>query len=218
MRVVFCIFNFVEAKLRLQPWLTVHRVAQGLVRRGHAISLLTDVSNPASVDGIDIQSVASLRGSNSAEVRSRLEKLRPDALVYLPTPLNIVTASWLDGIACRRVGSPHPTPFILRVKLRWRCAAFPGWKPNSICGTCWCPGHCGCMPCIAGWMRSLPSRRAPAKGWAACSLTDHRAAAFLRGSTCLTGHILQVNAVGAGISSSCSTWVPRAGYAGSIWC
>jgi glycosyltransferase involved in cell wall biosynthesis len=104
MRVVFCIYDFVDEKLRLQPWLTVRRVAEGLSLRGHSVCVLTDTGNPARVDGIEVQAVASLRGSNSSEVRARLVRLQPNALVFLPTPLNIVTASWLDGMTCRCIG------------------------------------------------------------------------------------------------------------------
>jgi len=104
MRVVFCIYNFVDEKLPLQPWLTIHKVAEGLVKKGHEVHVVTDVMNPAKITGITSHAVSSLRGSNKVEMRSMLEKLQPDALVFLPTPLNIATTSWLDGLNCRCVG------------------------------------------------------------------------------------------------------------------
>lgn len=104
MRVVFCIYEWVEAKLPLQPWLTIRLVAEGLARRGHAVHVITDATEPARIAGIEPHVVASLRGSNAAEMRGLLAGLRPDALVFLPTPLNIATASWLDGLECRRIG------------------------------------------------------------------------------------------------------------------
>lgn len=104
MRTVFCIYNFVSAKLPLQPWLTVRIVAEDLAQRGHAVHIITDTAEPASIQGLDVHSVRSLRGSNGVEMRELLRKLRPDALVFLPTPLNVATTSWLDGLECRRVG------------------------------------------------------------------------------------------------------------------
>jgi len=125
MRVVFCIYDFSDAKLTLQPWLTIRRVAEGLARKGHYVCVLTDVDNPAAVDGIDMQSVVSLRGSNSSEVRARLDLLQPDALVFLPTPLNIVTATWLDGLTCRCIGyASYPFYNARELTVAMRCLAW----------------------------------------------------------------------------------------------
>ncbi len=104
MRIVFCIYNFVEDKLPLQPWLTINRLAEGLSARGHDIHIVTDVALPAKIVDVELHSVASLRGSNKDEVASLLSALAPDALVYLPTPLSVATASWLDDVRCRKVG------------------------------------------------------------------------------------------------------------------
>lgn len=104
MRIVFCIYNFIETKLPLQPWLTIQKLAEGLSSREHEIHIVTDIAEPALLDGIQLHSVKSLRGSNKEEILVLLEKLNPDSLVYLPTPLSIATASWLDSIACRKVG------------------------------------------------------------------------------------------------------------------
>jgi len=104
MRVVFCIYNFVDEKLPLQPWLTIQKVAEGLEKKGHEVHVVTDEMTPAKIAGITSHTVSSLRGSNKVEMRSLLEMLQPDALVFLPTPLNIATTSWLDELDCLRVG------------------------------------------------------------------------------------------------------------------
>ena len=104
MRVVFCIYDFVAGKLPLQPWLTIRMVAEGLAKKGHVVHVVTDIRDPAVIDGVVSYSVASLRGSNAEEMRLVLGNLRPEALVMLPTPLNITTASWLDGLGCRCIG------------------------------------------------------------------------------------------------------------------
>lgn len=104
MRVVFCIYNFVAEKLPLQPWLTIRVLAEGLAKRGHEVHVVTDVKVPAVVDGVETHSVTSLRGTNKKEMHSILKMLQPDALVFLPTPLNIATTSWLDGVDCRCIG------------------------------------------------------------------------------------------------------------------
>lgn len=104
MRVVFCIYNLVAEKLPLQPWLTIRLLAEGLAKRGHEVHVVTDVKVPATVDGVETHSVISLRGSNKKEMESILKMLQPDALVFLPTPLNIATSSWLDELDCRCIG------------------------------------------------------------------------------------------------------------------
>lgn len=104
MRIVFCIYDFVDAKLPLQPWLSMSKLATALASKGHSVSMLTDVADPARIEGATSYSVTSLRGSNGPEVRKALSRLNPEALVFLPTPLNIATASWLDGLDCRRIG------------------------------------------------------------------------------------------------------------------
>lgn len=125
MRIVFCIYDFVAAKLPLQPWLTIRLVAEGLARRGHAVHVITDVAEPARINGVETHVVASLRGSNAAEMRSLLAGLCPDALVFLPTPLNIATAAWLDGVDCRRVGfASYPFYNAAELLIAARCI---GW-------------------------------------------------------------------------------------------
>lgn len=105
MRIVFCIYDFSESQLPLQPWLTVRKVAEGLSNKGHDIHIITDIEQPASLDGINTHIVFSLRGSNGMQIKKLLSELNPDALINLPTPLNLVTSSWLDTHSeCRRIG------------------------------------------------------------------------------------------------------------------
>ena len=104
MRVVFCIYNYVPEKMPLQPWLTVRIVAENLVKKGHTVHVVTDVEEPAYIDGVKPHTVKSLRGSNAAEVSTLMAILKPEAVVFLPTPLNIVTAKWLDSLDCRCIG------------------------------------------------------------------------------------------------------------------
>jgi glycosyltransferase involved in cell wall biosynthesis len=66
---------------------------------------VTDAPEPAVPAGLDVHRVASLRGTHSSEIVVLLATLSPQALVYLPTPLNLVTTGWLDAVKmCRRVG------------------------------------------------------------------------------------------------------------------
>ncbi len=104
MKISFCIYNFVDEKLPLQPWLTIRILAEGLVKRGHHVSIITDVQNPSELNGVSLVTVASLRGTNSLEVQEVLKKINPDALVFLPTPLSLATTSWLNTIDCRKIG------------------------------------------------------------------------------------------------------------------
>lgn len=104
MRIAFCIYDFTDSNLQLQPWLTIHRVADELAKRGHAVHIVTDASQPANINHSELHRVRSFRGSNAAEVHQLIGMINPDSLVFLPTPLNITTAYWLDGITCRCVG------------------------------------------------------------------------------------------------------------------
>lgn len=104
MRIAFCIYDFTAEKLALQPWLTVIEIATGLVRKGYDVLIVTDAVTPATLPGVKVRTVSSLRGSNSAEMKQVLYKFSPGAVVVLPTPLNIVTSRWLQELICRRVG------------------------------------------------------------------------------------------------------------------
>lgn len=122
MRIVFCIYEFTAAKLPLQPWLTIMRVAEGLIRRGHTVHILTDAAEPAASAGLNVHRVASLRGTNGTEISALLATLSPQALVYLPTPLNLVTTGWLDVVKnCRRIGfASYPFYNFTELARAWR--------------------------------------------------------------------------------------------------
>lgn len=122
MRIVFCIYDFTTAKLPLQPWLTIVRVAEGLVRRGHEVHIVTDAAEPAVPAGLAVHQVASLRGTHGAEISALLATLVPQALVYLPTPLNLVTTGWLDAVKnCRRIGfASYPFYNFTELARAWR--------------------------------------------------------------------------------------------------
>jgi len=130
MRVAFCIYDWVEAKLPLQPWLSIRMVAERLAGSGHGIHVLTDAREPAGMDNLEVHRVDSLRGSNAARIGPVLDRLRPDALVMLPTPLNLVTSGWLDALpGCRRVGFAS-YPFYNRQELI-RAAWHLPWRDVS---------------------------------------------------------------------------------------
>ncbi len=96
MRILFCIYDYAPANLPLQPWLTIREVGQYLVGKGHDVQIITDIESDATVDGIPVHRVASLRGSNSGQVRMLIKKLDPDRAVVLVTPLNLATTGWYE--------------------------------------------------------------------------------------------------------------------------
>lgn len=122
MRVVFCIYNFTAANLPLQPWLTIARVAEGLAHRGHEVHVVTDAAEPALPARLVVHSVISLRGTHRRKVVALLLSLSPQALVFLPTPLNLVTTGWLDAIKnCRRIGFvSYPFYNFIELARAWR--------------------------------------------------------------------------------------------------
>lgn len=128
MRVAFAVYDFRGARLPLQPWLTVARVAQGLRRRGHDVHVISDVPDPAELPDVEVHQVESLRGTNNAEVAERLRAIRPDAVVSLPTPLNVATTPWLRGGGARRVGFAS-YPFYTVPEL-WRGLRSLGWRQS----------------------------------------------------------------------------------------
>lgn len=104
MRVALCIYDFCEEKLTLQPWLTCFHVGKGLVERGHEVYVVTDAAKPARIDGFHLYRVSSLRGLNECELVKAIKTVSPDTMVFLPTPLNLITSSWFDAMPdCRCV-------------------------------------------------------------------------------------------------------------------
>ena len=103
MRLVFCIYDFTSGNLALQPWLTIQRLAEAFSSRNYDVHLVSDVV-PAEIPGVEGHGVDSLRGLNSPDLRKLIGRLRPDALVFLPTPLNMVTSGWMEEMPARLVG------------------------------------------------------------------------------------------------------------------
>ena len=95
MKFVFCIYNFVDEKLPLQPWLTINEVASRMVSAGHDVHIVTDTHDD-SVSPYNLHVIKSLRGSNKAEIYSVIDKIAPDLIVTLVTPLNLATGGWIQ--------------------------------------------------------------------------------------------------------------------------
>lgn len=98
MRVAFFIYDYVPANLPLQPWLTIWQAAVYLSAQGHDVHVVTDTGNEREVNGLPVHRVASLRGSNNAEVRKLLQAIRPECVVVLVTPLNLATTGWYQQL------------------------------------------------------------------------------------------------------------------------
>jgi len=94
MIVTFCFSNFTNENLRLQPWLTVHRIGLGLISSGHEVHILTDKKRETNIDGIQVHWVKNLRGTNSNQIQDLLQSIRPDSVVVSVTPLSLTTAAW----------------------------------------------------------------------------------------------------------------------------
>ena len=96
MKVVFCIYNFIQEKLPLQPWLTIYEVARRMDEDGHDVHIVTDTQDTAESHRLKTHVVSSLRGNNKAEIYSVIDEIMPDLLVTLITPLNLATGDWVS--------------------------------------------------------------------------------------------------------------------------
>lgn len=94
MIVAFCIPQFKRANFPLQPWLTIHRVAISLSDQGHSVHVITDEGVPEECDGIKINVVRSLRGTNSKRIGRLLQAIKPNSVIVTITPLSLATAGW----------------------------------------------------------------------------------------------------------------------------
>lgn len=170
MRIVFCIYDFSEVKLPLQPWLTIVRVAEGLVLRGHVVHIVTDAAEPAAFNGLVVHKVASLRGTHSMEVAALLATLSPQALVFLPTPLNLVTTGWLDGVKnCRRVGfASYPFYNFAELVRAWRRLPWPDVSPYLrhllVPGASWRAAGCRRFDAVIAQSQTTATRLGQAFG------------------------------------------------------
>jgi glycosyltransferase involved in cell wall biosynthesis len=94
-KVVFCIYNFINEKLPLQPWLTINQIAIRLKNDGHDVHIITDTQDDSS-STLRIHVIKSLRASNKDEIFAEIDEIDPDVLVTLITPLNLATGGWVS--------------------------------------------------------------------------------------------------------------------------
>lgn len=85
-----------QEKLPLQPWLSIYEVASRMDADGHDVHIVTDTQDGAKSHQLNMHVVSSLRGSNKTEIYSVIDKLEPDLLVTLVTPLNLATGGWVS--------------------------------------------------------------------------------------------------------------------------
>lgn len=110
MKIVFCIYNFIEEKLPLQPWLTINNFARYCDDLGYDVHIVTDSTD--IVDSVlNIHTISSLRGSNSSEIYSVIDKIDPDIFVTLITPLNLATGSWVSRYKNAKIVGFSSYPF-----------------------------------------------------------------------------------------------------------
>jgi glycosyltransferase involved in cell wall biosynthesis len=103
MKVLFCVYGYSPQVERLQPWLTIHKVASVLISLGWELHLLTDVDTRPSLDGFRAHFVKTMRPSNAAELRAIIDRISPDRVVVLTTPLNLLLSGWYRYVGCRLI-------------------------------------------------------------------------------------------------------------------
>ena len=104
MRIVFCVYDFTQNNLSLQPWLTFCKVGQELAKLKHEVHVVTDAPDFAEPPGLYVHYVGSLRGLGNSQLARTVKSISPDSLVFMPTPLNLPALSWLNGMnGCRKI-------------------------------------------------------------------------------------------------------------------
>ncbi len=93
MKILFVVSSYTKTQLRLQPWLTIHRIGLHFKRTGHQVHVITDCDSQEQEDFI-IHPVATLRGINSSQILSAIESIQPDKIIVCVSPLSLVSASW----------------------------------------------------------------------------------------------------------------------------
>jgi glycosyltransferase involved in cell wall biosynthesis len=83
--------------MRLQPWLTLVEVGRRLQEGGHEVTLVTDGSRDEALP-FPTQRFRSLRGTETAAIRSWLRLHQPDACVVSITPFSLATATWHQAL------------------------------------------------------------------------------------------------------------------------
>lgn len=128
MKILFCIPDFYNGNLALQPWLTIYRVGKELIGHGCDLHILTNRKFTDVFEGINIHWVDSLRGTNSREVQSFFKKIQPDAIVTSVTPLSLVTTGWYRELVHYRAFAFLSYPFYT---VRETLKAFPYLSANE---------------------------------------------------------------------------------------
>jgi glycosyltransferase involved in cell wall biosynthesis len=93
MRIALLSAGFRREELRLQPWLTLLEVGQGLRSAGHEVWVATDGSSDGSLP-LPTRRFRSLGGTASAEVRRWVAEFAPARAVVSVSPFSLVTAGW----------------------------------------------------------------------------------------------------------------------------
>lgn len=86
MRISVVVGQFEARLARLQPWRYIGELASGLARRGHEISIISDVAEEraARLEGCGYHVVPSVRtvGRGGTVLRRQLQQLRPDVVLW----------------------------------------------------------------------------------------------------------------------------------------
>src|SRR6056297_1936181 len=125
MRVVFCIYNFQQKNMPLQPWLTFHNIGLELIENGHQVHIVTDTPDYAQPEGFKVHQVLSLRGTNKTQLIDLMQSISPDAAVFLPTPLNLPALTWLRDMPGIRKIAFASYPFYQASELLRACKRLP---------------------------------------------------------------------------------------------
>lgn len=82
MNILFVIHNYKRPEHRLQPRLFVHEIGCELMAQGQHVSVLTDSCVETEIDGICVYGADSLRASNAAQLRTCINSISPDVVVW----------------------------------------------------------------------------------------------------------------------------------------
>lgn len=93
MKFLFIVSGYSTDQLKLQPWLTIHRIGLYFIQAGHRVHILTDCTDNDETD-FSIHLVDSLRGTNASQIASVFESIQPDKSIVCVSPLSLVSASW----------------------------------------------------------------------------------------------------------------------------
>ena len=118
MIITFCLPQFTQKNIPLQPWLTIYRIAIEFIANGDTVHVITDSPDTSDIDGIQVHFVKSLRGSNSYELITLLKKIKPDTVVVSVTPLSLTTTKWYKVLKSYRSYAYLSYPFYTANEIR----------------------------------------------------------------------------------------------------